>query len=420
MSVSYRLVAGLVVGAFLVATLACVCPVGQQQTASQPTVQITQPADGTVVEPGQAVPILAVASDPAGLTRLEVVVDGEVLVTQASPQPTPNLVASTTWSSTTPGSHVIVANAFSAGGRAVQSAPVIVRVQAVSAQGGTSVPPTQPPPTSFPPPTQPPPPPGNRAPVITDLTATPQTVPAGGSVALSVSAYDPDGDDFGYSWDAPLDRGTLYTTDGPGATYTAPAEPSKAGAVTITVIVSDSKGAVATRSVVVTVVRPSGLHDAGPAFQPTWSGDLALQDRLGWAVEAQRDLPPQGANYQAAEQPFERGRMFWYGDVRHIYALYSDDHQWQVFNDTFSWADPAPTALPPTGCTAPTRSVLWMQGGFREVWWNEPNVRARIGCPTQREQGVVGTVQRFQRGVMIQSALNGRVFALFSDDMTWQ
>jgi hypothetical protein len=179
----------------------------------------------------------------------------------------------------------------------------------------------------------------------------------------------------------------------------------------------EQHGAVANKSVVVTVVRPGGLYDPGPAFQPTWAGDPSVQDKLGWATEAQRDLPSTGTDVRAVEQPFERGRMFWYGDVRFIYSLYTGDHKWQLFNDTFNWADPPPTPLPPTGCAAP------MQGGFRNVWWNELNVRARIGCPLQGEQAGNGAIQLFQHGVMIKSGQTGQVFVLFSvlgPAGTWQ
>jgi len=763
-----KLIALLVIGALLGPTLSCVCPVGQPGTTSQASVQIAQPAAGTTLAPGQAVPIVAVASDPAGLTRLEVEVDGAILVAQTSPQPAPNLVASTTWSSDTTGHHVILARAFNAKGQTTQSVPVVVQVQTTAAQaeevlipqttkvlsgttplnlasvsedgstftfaktdpqlqslkpgdvivgdvsvhtpdgflrrvaqvqpqgdgvvvvtqparledaieqGSLSVSralkpgdvragfarpgvvlaslapmtapdrwvvtltdvvlydgdgnpnttndqirangeiafeprldfelrirwfkiqkialvtgatesinlrvqgeaqllnvhkevqvayyPLQPitffigpvplvltpvlnvvvgldgsaqvgfvagvtqqaslsvglryengrwspvsdftnnfsytppqvtgklrveaygglqlavliygvsgpwgslnayygldadiqrvPPwelygglrcqigvrfailgyriadysttvldrqakiaeaspratdTPAPTATQTPPPPSNHAPIITSFTAEPQTVPAGGSAALAVSAYDPDGDPLSYSWNVEGNRGSI--TGWASAAYTAPGEPSRSGPVTITAIVSDSKGAVATRSVVVTVVRPAGLYDPGPAFQPSWAGSPVVQDRLGWAIEQQRNLPSAGTDIRAVEQPFERGRMFWYSDVRLIYSLYTDDHRWQVFNDTFSWADPSPTPLPPTGCTAP------MQGGFRKVWWNEPNVRARLGCPLQGEQAVNGTIQLFQHGVMIKSGLTGQVFVLFSDNGTWQ
>lgn len=257
-----------------------------------------------------------------------------------------------------------------------------------------------------------PPPPSNRAPVINSLMASPQTVPAGSRATLSVSAHDPDGDPLRYTWNVKDRRGSV--TGEAKATYTAPLEPSRSGPVTITVTITDSKGATATKSVVITVVRPPELYDPGPAFQAIWSSSPTVQDRLGWATQAQRDLPSVGADIRAVEQPFERGRMFWFGDVRLIYSLYTADHRWQEFIDTFSWADPTPTPLPQTGCTAP------MQGGFRKVWWNEPNVRLRLGCPLQRELPIDGTVQLFQRGVMIKSGLTGQVFVLFSGDGTWQ
>ncbi|MBU0491576.1 MAG: hypothetical protein KKB13_06980 [Chloroflexi bacterium] len=408
-----------IVGVWLLTILACTVPGMPSAQATKPQVQIVSPTSGAQFKVGDIVAVQATATDAAGVSLVELLVNQAVVDTQSYATPQPAVVAMLRWATASAGGYVLAVRAYNAAGTA--SDPAMVGVDVAASPGDTGVtpmvvPPTNvppptanlPPPTQVPPPTAPPPP-GNRAPVINSLTANPQTVPAGGSAALVIDAYDPDGDPLTTSWDIQGGKGTLIGA----TTYIAPIEPSQIGPVTITAIVSDDKGTVATKSVVVTVVRPGGVYDAGPAFQSTWGSDPALQDRLGWAVEAQRDLPPQGADYQAAEQPFERGRMFWYGDVRLIYSLYTNDYRWQAFDDTFSWADPAPTVLPDVGCTAP------MQGGFRKVWWNEPNVRARIGCPTQGEQGAVGTIQRFQHGVMIQSGLGGRVFALF-DDGTWQ
>jgi hypothetical protein len=87
----------------------------------------------------------------------------------------------------------------------------------------------------------------NTAPIITEFTAEPGSVPSGGVAAITVNADDPDGDDLTYVY---TPSGGFITGSGSSVTWTAPFE---SGDYSIKVDVSDGNGGTATDSVLVTV-----------------------------------------------------------------------------------------------------------------------------------------------------------------------
>jgi peptidoglycan-associated lipoprotein len=114
-----------------------------------------------------------------------------------------------------------------------------------------------PPPPPAPPPPPPPvaaaEPPANRPPTFTTAAqCNPCTVEAGKSTALTATASDPDSDTVRYRWSGPT--GTFSTTGEPNTTWTAP---DQEGTVPLTVTAEDSRGARATSTVNVQVVRPA-------------------------------------------------------------------------------------------------------------------------------------------------------------------
>ena len=67
--------------------------------------------------------------------------------------------------------------------------------------------------------------PANDGPVIQTVDATPKTVERGGTIDLSASATDPDGDNLGYNWSAANGDWSLQSNNGENATLTAPDQP---------------------------------------------------------------------------------------------------------------------------------------------------------------------------------------------------
>ncbi len=145
-------------------------------------------------------------------------------------------------------------------------------------------------------------------------------------------------------------------------------------------------------------------------FRAVWQ---QARDRLGCPQQADIQIP-------LAEQPFERGRMFWDSHTQQIYVLL-EAGTWQAFGDTFvEGQDPAyDPALPP-----PPQQP---QRGFGKVWREQlGGPQATIGWALEKERLVNGWRQRFERGVLIwtDTALpgateQGTAYLLY-DDGTWQ
>ena len=113
--------------------------------------------------------------------------------------------------------------------------------------------PPPPPAAAPPPPPAPVEPPANRAPSFTTAAqCNPCTVEAGKSTAVTATASDPDNDTVRYRWSAPT--GSFGNTGDASTTWTAP---DQEGTVPLTVAAEDSRGARATSTVNVQVVRPA-------------------------------------------------------------------------------------------------------------------------------------------------------------------
>lgn len=98
-------------------------------------------------------------------------------------------------------------------------------------------------------PPPPPPPPPNRGPTVT-VGCNPCMVEPGRTTNLTVTGTDPDGDPLTYQWTAP--QGTFNNPTAPNTVWTAP---NQEGSVTVTVTAQDGRGATATGSTTVQVVR---------------------------------------------------------------------------------------------------------------------------------------------------------------------
>ncbi len=102
------------------------------------------------------------------------------------------------------------------------------------------------------------PPFSNEAPIIQSVVATPTTVQTGGTASLQATVQDPNpGDSLSYAWTA--SAGSLSNPTHPSAAWAAPATP---GFVTLTLTVSDSRGASSSVTLAVNVVNGSGEGSA--------------------------------------------------------------------------------------------------------------------------------------------------------------
>jgi outer membrane protein OmpA-like peptidoglycan-associated protein len=97
----------------------------------------------------------------------------------------------------------------------------------------------------------PPPPPANRPPTVR-ATCDPCTVEVGKISTVSADAQDPDGDALTYRWTA--NTGSFTSPTNRQTPWTAP---NTAGAVPVTVTVTDSRGASASANVTIQVVQPT-------------------------------------------------------------------------------------------------------------------------------------------------------------------
>src|SRR5262249_57216076 len=109
---------------------------------------------------------------------------------------------------------------------------------------------TDPPPAPPPPPRPPPPAPQNRPP-SGRARCEPCTVEIGRTSTVTADAMDPDGDALTYRWSAPTGR--LSNAADRQTPWTAPMQE---GTVPVTVVVTDTKGATATDTVNIQVIRP--------------------------------------------------------------------------------------------------------------------------------------------------------------------
>ena len=143
---------------------------------SKPTITITAPTSNAQFEEGEEVNVLSSANDAKGITRVELLVDGELYRTDSSPsaEGEKSLAMAQTWTATDPGMHTLSVIAYNVDGGA--SEPWAVTIEVVGG-GGVVTPPT---PTSQgapPAATNTPPPPGATATTPPPPEATATTPP---------------------------------------------------------------------------------------------------------------------------------------------------------------------------------------------------------------------------------------------------
>jgi hypothetical protein len=148
--------------------------------------------------------------------------------------------------------------------------------------------------------------------------------------------------------------------------------------------------------------------DIGPAFQPKLSEGIIITSTLGCPITEQQQT-------QAAEQPFQHGRMFWRSDTDQVYVLYNDSRTFQIESDPHVEGDPE-DACPEIGVAPP--GLVKPVRGFNRQWCNIPGVRDTLGWGLESERAYETTWQEFGLGHVIMSRA-AHIFVLY-DGGSWQ
>jgi hypothetical protein len=117
-----RLFRAMLVLSFVIVLSACV-------GMSKPTVVIVSPPSGSTFDEGEAVKIQSTSNDSAGITRVELIIDNEVVKIDPSPsaQGQPTFALIQIWKAT-PGAHIITVQAYNTAGAASVPAAIAINV----------------------------------------------------------------------------------------------------------------------------------------------------------------------------------------------------------------------------------------------------------------------------------------------------
>lgn len=140
-------------------------------------------------------------------------------------------------------------------------------------------------------------------------------------------------------------------------------------------------------------------------FGNVWRANSRVRQALGCPLEMEKTV-------WMAEQPFTGGLMFWRQDVKGIYVLCTNG-SWQFANDTWTTgeAETDPAIVAPWGYYQPKR-------GMGKVWRTYANVRDILGWATAEERGFWGSVQAYERGLMLWSPTRG--IYIFYNSGRWE
>jgi uncharacterized protein with LGFP repeats len=131
--------------------------------------------------------------------------------------------------------------------------------------------------------------------------------------------------------------------------------------------------------------------------------DAALAS--GWSYAALGCPKAEASIVWSAWQPFLHGSMIWMEDTDWAYALHylngtdPKKGQWETGRNSWRWDNitNAPDLTPPEGLEQPIR-------GFGFVWYYKlGGPSSQIGWGTAEEKGFCAVVQRFDKGMLVQS-----------------
>lgn len=129
---------------------------------------------------------------------------------------------------------------------------------------------------------------------------------------------------------------------------------------------------------------PPGCPPVTGPFADIWQ---SAKDKLGCAANNAHSV-------WVAEEQFQKGTMFWRQDNDQVYALFAGG-SWGVYANSWREGDAEETCSSGTPIT-PVR-------GFGKIWCTASGVRTSLGNATAPEGGYNGTVQDFERGLVIRT-----------------
>ena len=144
---------------------------------------------------------------------------------------------------------------------------------------------------------------------------------------------------------------------------------------------------------------------------PDVSGPLAsvwstVRNRVGCATDSHFTT-------WVAEEAFQNGWMYWWGDDNRVYAVY-DRGRWESYASIWQGGEPEFSCL---DADMPAQSPPTPKRGFGKIWCIYPNVRQNLGWATEGEHGFDATVQHFEYGLMLRTE---QWTWVFYDDGSWE
>lgn len=100
-----------------------------------------------------------------------------------------------------------------------------------------------------------------------------------------------------------------------------------------------------------------------------------------------------------AEQPFQRGRMFWLNPINQIWVLTTNDGGkpvWEIYEDTFE--EGMPESDPNFAPTEP--GLLQPIRGFGKIWRENDELRAQLGWAIAEEVGYLANYEYHYGGTL--------------------
>jgi hypothetical protein len=220
---------------------------------------------------------------------------------------------------------------------------------------------------------------------------------------------------------APSPTNTGMPTAAPTVTTGTPAPtdttgPTQVAATTSTVTLAPSPTATTVQTVTPKATatatqkatpKPTATRTSTPSLTPpcTVPVDAALVS--GWDYAKLGCAKAAATVPWAAWQPFQHGEMIWMEDTDWVYALNhgggtdSKQGDWATGGNSWRWDDSFPDGhglTPPEGLVEPIR-------GFGFVWYTKLGGQSsQLGWGTAQEMGFCALVQRFDKGMLVQSS----------------